>query len=902
MIAKIYTTILLLFGCGLLFGQTADLLISEYVEADGSGNCAIEIYNGTNAAIDLGNYTIEIYANGSSSSGNSIVLNSVMLAVGDVYVIADDGSVQAIIDLADQVFTGLFFNGDDAVALEKSGALIDLVGNIGCDPGNEWGTGDLSTRDNTIRRKFSACTAVTTDPSGDCPFPTLTSDWDGFPNNTIDGLGFHNTNCGPPAPELELVRVDGSMPLCGSSFDFGAIDTAAFVDDSIYIKNTGTLDLVVTAIELDPAGDAEYSILTAPAVPATIIPDDSVLVVVRYDPATIGTHTNTLTISSNDSNEGTCTIDYSGMGSNSVPIPDDGCFANNYAEKIIVFNDPAITSITEVNVGVKIDHPWRGDLDVRIISPMSTEVQLHDESFSTSDDINAIFKDIASDDMDNEPDHDYTLPYEADVFPETGSLSAFNGQNPNGTWTLRVCDGAIGLEGTLEDFELFINPPPAPEIRLFNDNNSEIECGADISFGTVDTSFEETDTLTIINQGNADLVLNNLTLTGDTEFSLVSPPTTPFTIPSLDTLRLIVQYDPVAVGTHMATLTIDNNDGDEGMCTINYAGQGATSIHIPNDSCQFDGGTVGKRTTFNDPAITMITDVNVGIKIDHTYRGDLDVRITSPAGTEVQLNDPAFGASNDDINSVFDDQATDDIDGLPNQDAFLPTYEADVFPELGSLSAFNGEDPNGEWTVTVCDDLAVDVGTFESFEIFINEPLMPVEFLYFTAKKEGEKAKLEWATAVEIDNDYFLVERSIDGIHFREIGRVQAAGNSQEIQIYNLLDVDMQAGFNYYRIRQVDFDGRHSFSEIKVLQNTDIRGTATAYSLRPTIADQALLLESSRLLTERTEVYVFDMLGNLSKRLSLAAGQTTFSIDVQALSSGQYILQIGEERLRFIKR
>jgi len=97
------------------------LFFSEYVEGS-SYNKALEIYNGTGAAVNLGaeGYAIDIYFNGNDSPGTTIQLSGT-LADGDVYVVADDGAAQEILDVADQTSTSNFFNGDDAVVLRKGG-------------------------------------------------------------------------------------------------------------------------------------------------------------------------------------------------------------------------------------------------------------------------------------------------------------------------------------------------------------------------------------------------------------------------------------------------------------------------------------------------------------------------------------------------------------------------------------------------------------------------------------------------------------------------------------------------------------------------------------------------------------------------------------------------------------
>jgi predicted extracellular nuclease len=163
------------------------IFFSEYIEGT-SNNKALEIYNGTDAALDLGaqGYNVAMFFNGGTSAGTVVNLTG-SVAPGDVYVLAQAAAVGAIVDQADQTSTASFYNGDDAVALRKGTTLVDVIGQIGFDPGAEWGTGLTSTADNTLRRKASV---VTGDPNGTDVFdPAL--EWDGFATDTFDGLGRH---------------------------------------------------------------------------------------------------------------------------------------------------------------------------------------------------------------------------------------------------------------------------------------------------------------------------------------------------------------------------------------------------------------------------------------------------------------------------------------------------------------------------------------------------------------------------------------------------------------------------------------------------------------------------------------------------------------------------------------
>lgn len=202
-----------------------ELFFSEYIEGS-SYNKALEIYNGTGVAVDLaaGNYSIEIYFNGNTTAGTTILLTGVV-ADSDVYVVADDGAAPAILAEADQTSTASFFNGDDAVALVKDGVIIDVVGQIGFDPGSEWGSGDTSTQDNTLRRKSSVEAG---DPDGSDPFDPAV-EWDGYPNNTFDGLGFHEALDYTPIHDIQYTAdPGGDSPLVGEEVTTEGIVTARF--------------------------------------------------------------------------------------------------------------------------------------------------------------------------------------------------------------------------------------------------------------------------------------------------------------------------------------------------------------------------------------------------------------------------------------------------------------------------------------------------------------------------------------------------------------------------------------------------------------------------------------------------------------------------------------------------
>lgn len=256
MFFRVVLSCIILITGGFLQAQTTDLLISEYVEGS-SNNKYLEIYNGTGAGVNLANYAVRIYANGAGAPTSTINLSGT-LANGSVYVIANSSAT--VWGGTPDLLTGsLSFNGDDAVELynTSTASMVDLVGNIGCDPGSEWSNSGNSTQNNTIVRNANVCSGVTSDPSGSCPFPTLGTEWVQYATDDVSDLGSHANTCSAPCvadPEptnnatsfvfnnLGCFSMDISWTSGNGANRIVVISTAPIagnpVDQTLYIANT----------------------------------------------------------------------------------------------------------------------------------------------------------------------------------------------------------------------------------------------------------------------------------------------------------------------------------------------------------------------------------------------------------------------------------------------------------------------------------------------------------------------------------------------------------------------------------------------------------------------------------------------------------------------------------------
>jgi hypothetical protein len=163
------------------------VFFSEYIEG-GSNNKAIEIFNGTGGSIDLSDFEVRLAGNG-GAWGNTAAPTG-MLADGEVFVIYNSGSVQAIIDEGDLVSTVTYYNGNDALGLFYSGLLIDVLGEQGVD--SYWSVAGVSSgmQNKTLVRK-SSVTEGTTDWTTAAGTDEIDSEWIVYAQDTFDYLGSH---------------------------------------------------------------------------------------------------------------------------------------------------------------------------------------------------------------------------------------------------------------------------------------------------------------------------------------------------------------------------------------------------------------------------------------------------------------------------------------------------------------------------------------------------------------------------------------------------------------------------------------------------------------------------------------------------------------------------------------
>lgn len=163
--------------------------------------------------------------------------------------------------------------------------------------------------------------------------------------------------------------------------------------------------------------------------------------------------------------------------------------------------------------------------------------------------------------------------------------------------------------------------------------------------------------------------------------------------------------------------------------------------------------------------------------------------------------------------------------------------------------------------------------------------LLPVEWLDFQAKlvNDNRHTRCTWQTATELNNDYFTVERSVDGLIWESLGHVQGAGTTHDPQAYEWLDRHPYEGVSYYRIAQTDYNGALDYSVIRSVE----RKKETQFAVYPNPGNQHFILTGYAM----GDLLVFDALGRRVPFSLTMSGELT----LHGAASGTYILELRKE-------
>jgi hypothetical protein len=169
--------------------------------------------------------------------------------------------------------------------------------------------------------------------------------------------------------------------------------------------------------------------------------------------------------------------------------------------------------------------------------------------------------------------------------------------------------------------------------------------------------------------------------------------------------------------------------------------------------------------------------------------------------------------------------------------------------------------------------------------------ILPINILSFDVLKLNNSVSLSWKTGAEMNNDYFSIERSIDGQEFEEIGRVKGAGNSTTTNTYGFLDTKPKNGLSYYRFKQVDFDGKSSYSKTVPV---DFESAESFFDFVPNPTSDNGNLYFYAKQDETVSINIYDMKGSIASSFNIGAfeGPNSIPVMTNTLSKGIYFIKL----------
>lgn len=161
---------------------------------------------------------------------------------------------------------------------------------------------------------------------------------------------------------------------------------------------------------------------------------------------------------------------------------------------------------------------------------------------------------------------------------------------------------------------------------------------------------------------------------------------------------------------------------------------------------------------------------------------------------------------------------------------------------------------------------------------------IPIQLLDFNAQIVDETTQLNWSTATESNNDYFLLEWSRDRVNFEELTKIDGAGTSREIQKYNFTHINNQNGLFYYRLSQIDFDGKvEMYDVVSISKKLD-----NNYEIKSNFDFNTIEIEFDN-VGEKNELQIYNLEGRLLHKYILSKGQNNLKMNISNFKPGMYI-------------
>jgi hypothetical protein len=501
------------------------------------------------------------------------------------------------------------------------------------------------------------------------------------------------------------------------------------------------------------------------------------------------------------------------------------------------------------------------------------------------------------------------VDYQVNNTDLTWAAGAINSGLPGIPWNIEVMDNGTDLN--LNDVRALRN-----DLNIYNGSASfTLNAGLSGSFN-IGGNWTRTGATTAFNHNSKKVVFDkqgagdqtitaNGGLSNETFYDVDFQPNTGNVIIT-GTLRVLNALNLISGKVDLnGNELIIGQTGSNGSLT----GGGATNYFISGSSlAKLTRYTTSTGTTYNFP---------VGETVNYT-----PMSITLNAGTSVNSNaqismsivastHPMIGVPGSAYLTRYWSAEPLNFGGTYNYDVVYTYVDADVNGVEANLQPYKYS--AGNWVSSVGSGFPGTMGTslinpgtntinwnglttFSDFTGNGNGSPLPISLLNFAVQPVLENVAITWTTASETNNDYFTIERSIDGVNFESLIEVDGAGNSNQALHYKTTDLSPFEGQSYYRLKQTDFDGKFAYSEIRSVDFIHQVGT-TNWTLFPNPTSLNgiyinTIEDDDRILS----IKLFDLSGKVLHQQTLTINQQTSSyfINFDGISTGIYMLELND--------
>ena len=236
--------------------------------------------------------------------------------------------------------------------------------------------------------------------------------------------------------------------------------------------------------------------------------------------------------------------------------------------------------------------------------------------------------------------------------------------------------------------------------------------------------------------------------------------------------------------------------------------------------------------------------------------------------------------------------STDYLDEHNGRFCVTPEYPSGTYAYFCTVDAnHNSAYPYAVGPTFYGNKVVTKVTTIPGTATTYTGPILPVDLLDLSAYEANEKTVLKWTTSSEKDLNFFDIESSNDGMRFEKIGTAKAVGNSSNTNSYSFTDNATFNNIKYYRLKQVDVNGKYSYSKtVSIHQNSN----SEEIGIFPNPVADILILQAKGITKKSLDIELINMNGQIVKRQQFLQGSTICYIETNSLANGTYFVAVSD--------